>query len=147
MSNIKEVSILRLYLLRAGYLLLVAGLGYAIWPELLHHDATWPLMRGVVVSMLAAMSILAALGIRYPLRMLPVLLFELAWKAIWLLAVALPSWSAHRMTAGTTEMTAECLIAAVLLVLLPWRYLFDNYLSHPTDPWWRPAAPPDQPRL
>ena len=40
---------------------------------------------------------LALLGIRYPLQMLPVLLFELAWKLIWVAAVVQPLWTAHQM--------------------------------------------------
>jgi hypothetical protein len=92
-SLMNDVSTLRLYLLRAGYLLLVVGLGSTIWPAILD-QTTWELMRGVVVSMLGAMSLLAVLGIRYPLQMLPLLFFELTWKSIWLLRVALPLWSA-----------------------------------------------------
>lgn len=48
-------------------------------------------MEGVVVCLLAAMSLLAFLGPRYPIRMLPILLFEVAWKEIWIAAVAIPA--------------------------------------------------------
>ena len=92
-----DVSTFRLYLLRAGYLLLVVGLGSTIWPAILDNTTTWELQRGVVVSMLGAMSVLAVLGIRYPLQTLPLLFFELTWKSIWLLGVALPLWSAHQI--------------------------------------------------
>ena len=43
-----------------------------------------------VLCILIAMSVLALLGLRYPQRMLPVLLFEVAWKMIWLAAVVVP---------------------------------------------------------
>ncbi len=46
-------------------------------------------MRGVVSSLLAAMSLLVVLGLRYPLQMLPLLLFELVLKSIWLIAFAI----------------------------------------------------------
>ena len=41
-----EVSLMRLHVLRATYLLLVVGLGAMIVPVLLSHD---PLARGVIV--------------------------------------------------------------------------------------------------
>jgi hypothetical protein len=38
-------------------------------------------MDGVVTCLLPAMSLLAFLGLRYPVRMLPIL-FEVAWKVL-----------------------------------------------------------------
>src|SRR3954471_11948269 len=105
-----DVSLFRLYALRAGYLLISAGLVPTIWPLLINHSPQWPLMNGVVCSLLAAVSILAVFGIRYPLQMLPVLLFELAWKSIWLIAVALPLWSANQLDARTAQTLRDCLV-------------------------------------
>src|SRR5712692_7710347 len=104
-----EVSTFRLYLMRATYLLIVAGLGFTIWPGIIHHAKAVELMDGVVSSLLAAVSVLAALGIRYPLKMSPLLLFELVWKSIWLIAFALPLWSVHRLDADTLESVWACL--------------------------------------
>ena len=59
------------------------------WP-LLGSASELPLYEGVTLSMLTAMSVLALLGLRHPVRMLPVLLFEALWKLIWLSLVALP---------------------------------------------------------
>ena len=52
------------------------------------HHPGWGLAEGTVVAMLVAMSVLALLGLRYPQRMLPILLFEVGWKLIWLGLVA-----------------------------------------------------------
>ena len=71
------VSLPRLYLLRLGYLLMAVGLALTKWPLIINHDEPWPLMEGVVTSMLVALSLLAFLGLRYPVQMLPILLFEL----------------------------------------------------------------------
>jgi hypothetical protein len=49
-----------------------------------------PVMDGVVTCLLTATSLLALLGLRYPARMLQILLFEVAWKTIWIAAVAVP---------------------------------------------------------
>jgi hypothetical protein len=138
---VTEVSMFRLYSLRAGYLLLAVGLGFTIWPTLINHSTEWPLMNSVVSSLLAAVSVLAAVGIRYPLQMLPVLLFELVWKTIWLIAVALPLGFANQMDARTWETVKDCLFAAVLIPLIPWRYVAANYLAKSADPWRRTAGP------
>ncbi|HEX4665917.1 MAG TPA: hypothetical protein VH207_04905, partial [Chthoniobacterales bacterium] len=51
-SDDREVSLLRLYVLRATYLLVLGiGLGAMILPELIGHA---PMSRGVIPSLLAA---------------------------------------------------------------------------------------------
>jgi len=130
-----EVSAFRLALMRVGYIVLFVGLGYSIWPGLIHHE-DWTLARGAASSLLAALSILAAFGIRYPLQMLPVLLFEFAWKAIWLIAIGLPLWFAHEMDAATSRMAITCLAAIVICpMLIPWPYVFANYVVKRGERW------------
>ena len=65
-----EVSITRLYVLRATYLLLIVGLGTLIVPILIDHP---PMTRGVIPSLLGGVWLLAFIGIKYPLQMLPLL--------------------------------------------------------------------------
>ena len=132
-----EVSALRLHVLRATYLLLIIGigLGLGIWPLLLKATTGVEHMRGVVWSLLAAVSLLAIVGLRYPLRMLPLLFFELAWKAIWVLAIGLPLWSANQLTAATRETWYACLVGLVIFPLaIPWRCVLLHYLRHSRDP-------------
>lgn len=134
---ITEVSTLRLYAMRATYLLIVVGLGFEIWPGLIHHEKAWSLWRGVGTSLLAGVSVLAVLGIRYPLQMLPVLLFELVWKSIWLIAIALPLWSANQLDADTWETIYACLMGIVLTpIVIPWPYVLASYVTKPGDRWW-----------
>ena len=137
-----DVSLFRLYALRAAYLLIAVGLASTIWPLLLNHSPTWPLMNGVVCSLLAGVSVLAVVGIRYPLQMLPVLLFELVWKSIWLIAVALPLWSANQIDARTWETVKDCLTGAILIPLIPWRYVVSHYVTKPGDRWRHTAGVP-----
>ena len=132
----EDVSTFRLYLLRATYLLLVVGLGFMIWPGIIHHAKTVSLMDGVVSSLLAAVSVLAVLGIRYPLKMLPVLLFELVWKTIWLIAFALPLWRANQLDPNTMETVKDCLWGMVIFpIAIPWPYVLANYVKKPGDRW------------
>ena len=136
MATVIEVSTFRLTIMRVGYLILFGGLANSEWPGLIHHEG-WTSTQGVASSLLAALSLLAAFGIRYPLQMLPVLLFELGWKAIWLIAIALPLWLAHDVDPYTRRMTIVCLAALVVCpLLIPWPYLFANYVRKPGDRWW-----------
>ena len=132
-----ELSPFRLNLLRTGYALLVVGLGTTIWPSILDPSRSWELMHGVVISMLGAMSALAVLGLRYPLRMLPLLFFEMGWKAIWLIRVALPLWSGDRLDPATTQTLYECLPIVLFPIIVPWSYVFENYAKKPGDAWRR----------
>jgi hypothetical protein len=137
MSNeaVVTVPIYRLYLLRALYLLVAVGQGSMQWPKLFHHPA-WDLWHGVGVCMLAALAALALLGVRYPLEMLPLLLYELVWKAMWLLSVALPLWLGHRIDADTAENVFAIGMGVVLCPLvIPWGYVFRNYLRKAGDRW------------
>jgi hypothetical protein len=136
-----DVSTFRLYLLRALYLLLVVGLAFDIWPQLIHHTNAMTLWHGVGCSLLAAVSLLAVLGLRYPLAMLPLLFFELVWKAIWLTAIALPLWSAHAMSPAIAETAVNCLMGVIVPIVIPWPYVFANYIKKPGDRWGRRSAP------
>ncbi len=106
-----------------------------IWPDLIHHPGVWFLPTGIVHALLAALSLLSILGLRYPLQMLPLLLFELVWKTIWLTAIALPLWWADRMDAGAQETAIECLMAVIFIVVIPWRYVFETYVARRGDRW------------
>ena len=127
-----EVSLFRLYVLRAMYGVLVVGLGAMIVPVILDHELT---SRGVIPSLLGAVWLLAFLGLRYPLAMLPLLLFELAWKAIWMLAFGLPQWSAGQYPPTFAEDSFNIAFGAVLLFVIPWGYVWRNYVQRPGARW------------
>jgi hypothetical protein len=68
--------------------------------------------------------------------MLPVLLFELIWKSIWLLTVALPLWSVHQIDADTWESFKACLMGVVICpIAIPWGYVIANYVTRPAERW------------
>jgi hypothetical protein len=135
MNESNTVSLFRLYVLRAMYLLIVVGLGVVVWPGVIHRARPWELMEGVVACMLAAFSALCVLGLRYPLRMLPLLMWEMLWKAIWLIDVALPAWRAGAMDAATGRVASDCLLVVIIPLVIPWRYMFDHYLKKAGDRW------------
>nr|AYQ75729.1 hypothetical protein EAV92_18705 [Cohnella candidum] len=130
-----EVSLLRLYLLRLGYLIVVVGLGLNVWPEIINRSGSWELMEGVVQCMLLAFWSLCVLGLRYPLQVLPVLLWEVAWKTVWLLLVALPVWTSGQIDDATMEMAISILWVVIFPFLIPWRFVFANYVKKRGNLW------------
>jgi len=90
----------------------------------------------VVNSMLLALVLLAVLGLRYPLKMLPFLFWEIAWKATWILAVALPARQRQTMDADTWDTTFACLISVIFLFVMPWDDVWLNSVAARGDRWW-----------
>lgn len=132
-----DVTPLRLNLLRAYYLLILVERSLAVGPALLGwRDRLGP-FDGTAYSFWGALALLAAVGLRYPLRMLPLLLLHLAYKSLWLMAIALPLWRAK--TPFDPMMTrfawAMAVGVALDLVMIPWPYVAANYFRHPAEPW------------
>ena len=124
-----EVSLIRLYVLRATYLLLVVGLGLLIVPTLINHE---PMSRGVIPSLLGGVWLLALFGLKYPLQMLPLLMFEFAWKTLWLLAFGIPQWSAGQRPETFTEDFQGIAFGVILMpIVIPWRFAWRHYVKAP----------------
>jgi hypothetical protein len=116
----EHVSLFRLYVLRALYLFIAVGLGRYLWPTVLDPARHWELLQGQASCMLASFSLLCVVGLRFPLQMLPVLLWEVIWKTLWLMLVPLPQWMAGH---------------------IPWRYVFSHYVKASGDRWKHLNAP------
>jgi hypothetical protein len=134
-----EVSAFRLYILRAMYVFTVVGLAIEKLPALIH-PANLPPGDSVILSVLGATALLAVVGIRYPIKMLPLLFFELVWKSIWMLVFGLPRLLSGGLdpsvSFGGTETLIACLVGIVLVPLaIPWGYVFRQYVKAPGDRW------------
>jgi hypothetical protein len=121
------------------YLFTVVGLAIEKLPALLH-PATLSPQDSVILSVLGATALLAVVGIRYPIKMLPLLFFEFVWKSIWILTFGLPlSLSGGldpNVTFGGTETLIACLVGVVLVpIAMPWGYVFKHYLKEPGARW------------
>lgn len=128
------VSLFRLYLLRALYAVLALAEG-SIQLQLFLRHGHWTQGSAVAHSFLLALAILSIVGVRYPLQMLPLLVYEILWKSIWLAGVALPLWLANQVDADTRKAFFEIGPVVVLIPFIPWRYVFENYIAKPGDRW------------
>jgi len=129
----REVSLARIYVLRATYLLLVIGLGMMIVPDVVSHPV---ISRGVIPSLLGAVWVLAFVGLKYPLEMLPLLMFEFAWKSIWMVAYGLPQWSAGQLPPTFAEDSFNIGLGVILMPLvIPWGYVYRHYVKQSGARW------------
>lgn len=136
--NAVDVSPLRLNMLRAYYALMAVGTAAVFWPPLVQHSAEWGMRNGAQYSLLAALTPFALLGLRYPLKMLPIILYEFMWKAFWFIFVFAPLFAADRMTELVWSNAFACGIAIVLTpIIMPWRYFYQTYLRDAGDRWRR----------
>jgi hypothetical protein len=132
----QELPLYRLYVLRAGYLAIGLGQGAKTWPAIVHHAAPWDFWHGFGMSFMGALTLLCLLGVRYPVRMMPLLIFEFTWKAIWVLAAWLPPYLSHTLDPDVGDSFLSIAPALVVVPLvLPLGYVWNHYVAGAPDRW------------
>jgi hypothetical protein len=127
-----DVSLVRLYVLRCMYLLDALMLGGSVWPDLVRHFGWADPLQGVAPSFWAALSLLALVGVRHPLKMLPLLLIQFTYKLIWMIWIWLPLHAAG----GSTYLTKPMLMGAILEpLIIPWPYVVRAYITSAGERW------------
>ncbi len=134
-DGVAELPLWRLNLMRVGYAFMGVGLAVVRWPDVIAYDRSMPLFEGIVAVLLTAMSLLAFLGLRYPVRLLPILLFECLWKVIWLSVVALPAVVAGTVDEAMSDVLFSCSLVVVILAVIPWGYVWRHYVTAKGDAW------------
>lgn len=128
----QEVSLARLYVMRAAALLGVWGL-FSTVQGLFEHAA---MDRGVHKALISGLWVMAIFAFRYPLKMVPILLFELVWKLVWLLAFGLPQWWSG---VGSPKLGEDLwsigAFPFVVALVMPWSYVWRHYVKAPGDRW------------
>jgi hypothetical protein len=123
--------------MRIGYLVMGVGLVFLKWPLFFQNGGvgSLPVYEGVVAALLTAMSLLWFLGVRYPIQLLPVLVFESLWKLIWLAAVGVPHLIAGDMDAQMSSVFFSVSFVVIVLAVTPWDYVWKRFVRVPGDPW------------
>jgi hypothetical protein len=132
------VSALRLVLMRVIYGGTFLFIGIGAFKILVTHRGPWDPLHGVVWSFWAAYGTLMLLGVRYPLRLLPLLLLQFFYKLVWLAAVGYPLWSTGHLMDSAASLPPEIpasqlvtvflIVVAVDLAVIPWRHVLRNYV-------------------
>jgi len=129
-ANPGGVSTTRLYLLRLVFVGTFLFVGTNAWKGILTHSGPWDPLHGVAFSFWAAYSTLMILGLRYPLKLVPLLLLQFFYKLVWLVAVAYPMWSSGQLRGSSASGLATIFVIAVVvdLVVVPWPYALRSYV-------------------
>ena len=129
----RDLSLPRLYVLRLVYFLIAFGEGSQVIPGLFVHE---PTARGMMQALLSGLCLMSALGLRYPREMLPLLMFEMAWKYIWFFAFGLPQYVSGQIPATFGEDFPAITFGVVIMsFVLPWGYMWRNFVKSAADPW------------
>jgi hypothetical protein len=128
-----DVSLAQLYILRAIALFFVVS-GLLSYPQMLIHASATD--RGMIKAFLTGLWLMSFLAVRYPLKMLPIFLFEFAWKSVWLLVFGLPQWTSG---VGSPQLSRDLveigLIPIALAIVIPWPYVWRHYVRQPSERW------------
>src|SRR5262249_15846070 len=85
-------------------------------------------VRAAAFCMWASYAGLSIIGVFHPLKMLPIVLFEIVYKVLWLVIVAYPLWSTGQLWGSPAEHMAKVFVWVVFpIVAMPWRYAFKVY--------------------
>lgn len=128
-EHYEGVRRINIYLLRLMFVLMFLFLGRDAWTHILTHEGAWNPDEAVAWTVFASFSVLAVLGIVRPLKMLPLVMLEIAYKVLWLILVAYPLWSTDELAGSAAEERTFAFLLVVLpIVAMPWRYAFNHYV-------------------
>jgi hypothetical protein len=120
---------INIYLLRIFFFLIFLFVGFDSWSAIVKHHGPWDPMKAAALCMFGSYSALSLLGVFRPLKMLPLFVFVIVYKSVWLAVVAYPLWSAHRLAGSPAEEMARIFAWAMVLVpVVPWKYFIQRYV-------------------
>ncbi len=111
------------------------GLGLIVIPDVMKSTFKWPnqdpIVLGITGSVNLAFAILSILGLRSPLKFVPVLLLQLCYKVVWFIGVLLP-------LLVTGEFPTYAIVYVVIfatyiigdLIAIPFSYVFAKESDH-----------------
>ncbi len=120
---------INIYVMRLFFALMFVFVATDAWKVIFTHEGPWDPTKAVAWCAWAAYSTLAILGVFHTLRMLPIMLFMIFYKALWLIVVAYPLWSNGTLKGSPAEeMTYVFLGIIVPIIFMPWKYVFNKYI-------------------
>jgi len=111
------------------------GLGIILMPKVMRTLFSWPfsdpIVFGVTGSVYLSFAFLSILGLRSPLKFVPVLMLQLSYKVVWFIGVILPILFAGKFP--TYAILLVVIYATYIigdLIAIPFSYVFSKSESH-----------------
>lgn len=133
-ASFPSIATWRINAVRFAFLLMAVVMGSIVWRQVLFESADWEWQRGLAKSMLAALALLSLLGVRYPVQMLPLMLYEIAWKTVWIVLIAGRAWLNGKWTPEIEALFYDCVGIVIVYLVMPWRYVWARYIVQPMEP-------------
>jgi hypothetical protein len=128
-EHYEGVRRINIYVMRVFFVLMSFFMGYSAWSHIFTHKGAWEPLNGVVWCTWAAYATLSLFGIYHTLRMLPIMLFMVFYKSLWLIIVALPLWRANQLKGSAAEELTYIFIWVIIpMLFVPWKYVFRKYV-------------------
>ena len=84
-----------------------------------------PLMFGVGASIWLTFGLISILGIREPMKYVPILLFQFTYKSIWFIGVIIPAAIAGQIqTSGIFMIITFAIFVICDIIVIPWNTIF-----------------------
>ncbi len=120
---------INIYLLRILFTLMFLFVGSDSWKHILNHTGPWDNINAAAWCMWGSYSLISLIGILRPLKMLPIVLFEIIYKIVWLAIVAYPLWVKNELIGSPAEgMTRVFSWIWLPILAMPWRYFFMTHI-------------------
>lgn len=125
---------INIYLLRLFYFLIGAFVASSAWEQIITYQGPWDRYRAMAICVWAAYGTLSVFGLIHPLKWLPIMIFMILYKSLWLIIVAYPLWRANELAGSPAEEMTNLFIGVpVAIIAVPWKYVFENYIYTPKE--------------
>ena len=129
-NNFEGVKPISIYVLRIYFALMFFMMGFTSWSHIFSHEGEWEPINAVTWCVWASYATISIFGIYKTLKMLPIVLFMIFYKILWLIVVAFPLWKTNKLSGSLSEELANIFIWATLPILFfPWIYFYKNFIK------------------
>ena len=125
----KRIWPIQIYILKLFFLLMFVFAAKDAWTELITHKGDWNPEIAVAWCSIAAYTTLSGLGIFNTLKMLPIMLFMIFYKGLWLFFVAYPLWKNGTLVNSEAQDWTQIFILIIIpIIVMPWKYIFKTFV-------------------